>query len=54
MTDFNWFIITSILRSTSPVGTAQWQYIQPNKTKLKVIDPFIAFEKLPIKVDLVI
>ncbi|MFO7656249.1 MAG: hypothetical protein R6W78_04215 [Bacteroidales bacterium] len=43
--DFNWFIITSILRSTSPVGTAQWQYIQPNKTKSTVIDPFIAFEK---------
>lgn len=42
--DFNWFIITSILRITSPVGTAQWQYIQPNKTKSKVIDPFIAFE----------
>lgn len=41
---FNWFIITSILRITSPVGTAQWQYIQPNKTKSKVIDPFIAFE----------
>lgn len=43
--DFNWFIITSILRSTSPVGTAQWQYIQPNKSKSKVIDPFVAFEK---------
>ena len=42
--NFNWFIITSILRSTSPVGTAQWQYIQPNKTKSKVLDPFIAFE----------
>lgn len=42
--NFNWFIITSILRSTSPVGTAQWQYIQPNKTKSKVIDPFVAFE----------
>lgn len=42
--DFNWFIITSILRTTSPVGTAQWQYIQPNKTKSKVIDPFVAFE----------
>lgn len=42
--DFNWFIITAILRTTSPVGTAQWQYIQPNKTKSKVIDPFIAFE----------
>ncbi len=42
--NFNWFVITSILRITSPVGTAQWQYIQPNKTKSKVIDPFIAFE----------
>jgi len=42
--EFVWFIITAILRITSPVGTAQWQYIQPNKTKAKVIDPFIAFE----------
>lgn len=42
--DFNWFIITSILRTTSPVGTAQWQYIQPTKTKSKVLDPFLAFE----------
>lgn len=42
--NFNWFIITTILRTTSPVGTAQWQYIQPNKTKSKVIDPFVAFE----------
>jgi DNA modification methylase len=41
--NFNWFIITSILRITSPVGTAQWQYIQPNKTKSKVLDPFVAF-----------
>ncbi|MDE6716683.1 MAG: DNA adenine methylase [Muribaculaceae bacterium] len=42
--NFFWFIITSILRSTSPVGTAQWQYIQPNKSKAKVLDPFVAFE----------
>lgn len=42
--NFNWFIITAILRVTSPVGTAQWQYIQPNKTKSKVADPFVAFE----------
>lgn len=41
--NFVWFIITSILRSTSPVGTAQWQYIQPNKSKSKVIDPFVAY-----------
>lgn len=43
--NFNWFIITTILRATSPVGTAQWQYIQPTKSKSKVIDPFVAFEK---------
>lgn len=42
--NFNWFIITAILRTTSPVGTAQWQYIQPNKSKSKVLDPFSAFE----------
>ena len=41
--DFMWFVITSILRSTSPVGTAQWQYIQPNKTKANVLDPYDAF-----------
>ncbi len=42
--NFNWFIITAILRTSSPVGTAQWQYIQPNKKKSKVVDPFVAFE----------
>lgn len=41
--DFMWFVITSILRSTSPVGTAQWQYIQPKKTKANVLDPYDAF-----------
>jgi len=42
--ELNWFVITAILRVTSPVGTAQWQYVLPNKAKSKVIDPFIAFE----------
>ncbi len=41
--NFVWFIITSILRSTSPVGTAQWQYIQPKKNKSKVVDPYVAY-----------
>lgn len=36
--------ITSILRACSHVGTAQWQYILPNKTKSKVIEPFEAFQ----------
>lgn len=43
--DFMWFIITSILRCTSPVGTAQWQYIQPNKSKANVLSPYDAFRK---------
>ncbi len=43
--NFVWFIITSILRSTSPVGTAQWQYIQPKKSKANVLDPFIAYQQ---------
>lgn len=39
-----WFLITAILRKTSPVGTASWQYVLPKKSKSKVIDPFIAFQ----------
>lgn len=38
-----WLNLTSILRACSGVGTAQWQYILPNKTKSKVLDPFDAF-----------
>ena len=38
-----WLLITSILRECSHVGTAQWQYVLPNKTKAKVRDPFVAF-----------
>ncbi|MBI0439433.1 DNA modification methylase [Dickeya dianthicola] len=36
--------ITSILRACSHVGTAQWQYILPNKSKSKVLDPIDAFK----------
>ncbi|TAN38676.1 MAG: DNA modification methylase [Verrucomicrobia bacterium] len=38
-----WLAITSILRSCSFVGTAQWQYVLPNKRKIKTADPFQAF-----------
>ncbi|PIW38699.1 MAG: DNA modification methylase, partial [Hydrogenophilales bacterium CG15_BIG_FIL_POST_REV_8_21_14_020_62_31] len=31
--------INSILRATSHVGTAQWQYVLPNKTKARVTNP---------------
>lgn len=36
--------ITSILRACSKAGTAQWQYVLPNKSKSKVIDPYVAFK----------
>ena len=42
--ELTWLVITSILRATSPVGTAQWQYILPNKLKGNVLDPFVAFK----------
>jgi DNA modification methylase len=40
-----WLALTAILRSTSKVGTAQWQYILPNKTKKKVLPPLLAFQQ---------
>jgi|SRR3990170_2708162 len=40
-----WLALTSILRPTSKAGTAQWQYILPNKTKKKVIHPLFAFQQ---------
>lgn len=39
-----WLGITSILRSCSFVGTAQWQYVLPNKRKAKSLEPFVAFD----------
>lgn len=38
-----WLGITAILRECSGVGTAQWQYLLPNKSKVRVADPFDAF-----------
>ncbi|MBF0555822.1 MAG: DNA modification methylase [Nitrospirae bacterium] len=40
-----WLAITSIIRSCSFVGTAQWQYVLPNKRKLSAKDPFMAFKQ---------
>lgn len=40
-----WLALTAILRSTSTAGTAQWQYILPNKTKKRVLEPFFAFQQ---------
>jgi DNA modification methylase len=42
-----WLAITAILRNTSSVGTAQWQYILPKKTKKNVLLPQNAlFQKI--------
>ena len=38
-----WLALTSILRPSSSAGTAQWQYILPNKTKKSTTEPFVAF-----------
>ena len=38
-----WLALTAILRSTSKAGTAQWQYILPNKTKKNIVQPLLAF-----------
>ena len=38
-----WLALISILRICSPVGTAQWQYVLPNKSKSKVAEPYSAF-----------
>jgi len=38
-----WLAITAILRSASHAGTAQWQYVLPNKKKKTVVDPIDAF-----------
>lgn len=41
--ELTWLALISILRECSPVGTAQWQYILPNKRKAKKLDPYDAF-----------
>lgn len=43
--ELTWLALTAILRPTSKAGTAQWQYILPNKTKKKVIAPLSAFQQ---------
>ena len=38
-----WLAFVSIIRACSPAGTAQWQYVLPNKTKSRVAEPLSAF-----------
>jgi hypothetical protein len=42
--DLVWLILASILRQCSPVGTANWQYILPNKSKARISYPLEAFK----------
>jgi hypothetical protein len=44
LSELAWLTLCAILRECSPVGTAQWQYVLPGKTKAKAVDPFSAFE----------
>ena len=50
-----WLAITAILRASSHVGTAQWQYVLPNKRKAKILDPFDALrakiEQIAVDID---
>lgn len=39
-----WLAFVSIIRASSPAGTAQWQYVLPKKTKSRVAEPVSAFE----------
>lgn len=41
-----WLTLVGVLRSCSHVGTAQWQYVLPGKSKKTVVAPDKAFEAL--------
>lgn len=42
----SWLALATILRSTSHVGTANWQYLLPTRRKAKVAEPFAAFDEV--------
>ena len=41
-----WLTLVCILRSTSHVGTANCQYLLPDRRKARVLEPFDAFERM--------
>ena len=41
-----WLTLIAILRATSHVGTANWQYLLPDRRKARVEAPFSAFEAM--------
>lgn len=44
ITELLWLAFVAIIRPCSPAGTAQWQYVLPNKRKSRVAEPVSAFE----------
>jgi hypothetical protein len=44
--DLSWLTLVGILRRTSHVGTANWQYVLPRKSKKHFVEPFAAFDEL--------
>jgi len=44
VSELTWLALVSILRECSPVGTAQWQYVLPKKSKAKPSQPFRSFQ----------
>ncbi len=43
--ELTWLTLVGILRKTSHVGTANWQYVLPRKSKKVFAKPFDAFEE---------
>jgi hypothetical protein len=43
--ELTWLTLLGILRKTSHVGTANWQYVLPKKSKKGAVPPFDAFEE---------
>jgi hypothetical protein len=43
--ELTWLTLVGILRRTSHVGTANWQYVLPKKSKKATAAPFAAFEE---------
>ena len=41
-----WLTLVAVLRSTSHVGTANWQYLLPDRRKARVPRPFAAFQAM--------
>lgn len=46
--ELGWLALAAILRQCSPVGTANWQYVLPKKSKAKSSKPFDAYK---LKID---